>query len=500
MSVILDEVLITSNPATGAQIGRVRATPAEEVAGLVRRARQAQESWAREPWPKRREVLKRWWKIFSRDADDWALLIRDEIGKPRSEALAGDVVSTLDALRWTVKHAGKALRDEPVHRGWQRWLLLPSGWMGYRPVGVVGMIGTWNYPLFLNAPPIAAALAAGNAVVWKPSELAIRTGEKLQQSIEEAGVPRGLVTAVYGRAEVGQALVESDLDKGMFTGGIENGRRVLAALGARGIPAIAELSGFDAAIIMSDAPLESTASALTWAAFVGCGQTCVAVKRVYTIGDVRPWAEAFAARASALKLGDPACESTDIGPLISERARERFDAMIQNAVRAGARVLAGGRSLDGPGWFYTPTVLQAESSEPEAALAGAFGPVILIRGVADDRAAIAAANGSDFALGASVWGRDQRAARALARVIQAGMVCVNEAVTPTASASAPFGGCKASGFGRTHGVLGLREFTVPQVLFERAPGGFRPQLFPYSHRQAVHRFLSLYRRLFHRPG
>lgn len=500
MSVMFDQVLVTRNPATGAEIGRVGATPPEEVAGLVARARQAQERWAQEPWSKRREVLKRWWRILSRDADDWALLIRDEIGKPRSEALAGDVVSTLDALRWTVKHAGQALRDEPVHRGWQRWLLLPSGQMAYRPVGVVGMIGTWNYPLFLNAPPMAAALAAGNAVVWKPSELAIGTGEKLQQSLEEARVPPALVTAVYGGAEVGQALVESDLDKGMFTGGIENGRSVLAALGARGIPALAELSGFDAAIIMRDAPLPSTVSALTWAAFVGCGQTCVAVKRVYTIGDARPWAEAFAARASALRIGDPACDSTDIGPLISERARERFDAMIQTAVRAGARILAGGRCLQGPGWFYAPTVMQAESPEPEAAVAGAFGPLILIRGVADSRTAIAAANASHFALGASVWGRDRRAARSLAREIQAGMVCVNEAVTPTASVAAPFGGCKASGFGRTHGVLGLREFAVPQVLFERAPGGFRPQLFPYAGRQVVQRFLSLYRQLFHRPS
>jgi acyl-CoA reductase-like NAD-dependent aldehyde dehydrogenase len=497
---MLDQVFITRNPATGAQVGRVRVTPVEKVAGLVARARQAQEEWMRQPWTKRREVLKRWWKILSRDADDWAHLIRDEIGKPRAEALAGDVVSTLDAVRWTVKHAGRALRDEPVHIGWQRWLLLPSGWIGYRPVGVVGMIGTWNYPLFLNAPPIAGALAAGNAVVWKPSELAIRTGEKLQQSLEEAGVPPGLVSAVYGGAEVGQALVESDIDKGMFTGGIENGRRVLAALGARGIPAIAELSGFDAAVIMRDAPLRTTASALTWAAFVGCGQTCIAVKRIYTIGEVQPWADEFAARARALNVGDPACEGTDIGPLVSQRARERFDGMIQSAVRAGARVLAGGSSLEGPGWFYAPTVLQAESPEPEAALCGAFGPVILIRGVPDDRAAIAAANASNFALGASVWGRNQRAARALACEIQAGMVCVNEAVTPAASAAAPFGGCKSSGFGRTHGVLGLREFTVPQVLFERSPGGFRPQLFPYSRRKAVERFLSLYCRLFHRPG
>ena len=150
------------------------------------------------------------------------------------------------------------------------------------------MIGTWNYPLLLNAPPIVQALAAGNAVVWKPSELAVLAGLRLQQSFERAGVPEGLVTTVFGGPEVGAALVEAAIDKGMFTGGVENGRRVLGALALRGVPALAELSGFDAAIVLADAPRESTVRALTWGAFVGSGQTCVAVKRVYVVGDAAP--------------------------------------------------------------------------------------------------------------------------------------------------------------------------------------------------------------------
>ena len=392
---------------------------------------------------------------------------------------------------------GRPSRVREWPAGWQRFLLMPAGRLEWHPVGVVGIIGTWNYPLFLNAPPLIHALAAGNAVVWKPSELAIRTGQKLQQSLEEAGLPPGLVTAVFGGAAVGRALVDSSLDKAMFTGGIDNGRRVLGALGARGVPAVAELSGYDPAIILPDAPRESTARALSWAAFVGCGQTCVAVKRVYVVGDARPWADALAAQARALKVGDPRREDTDIGPLITESARERFGAMVQAAVRAGARVMAGGTAVAGSGWFYAPTVLLAETPEPEEALAGAFGPVMLVRGVADPDRAVAAANSSQFALGASVWGRKRRLARSLARQLQAGMVCVNEAVTPTAHAAAPFGGCKASGYGRTHGVLGLREFATSKVIFDRRPGGFRPQLFPYANSRSIERFLSLYRRVFH---
>ena len=353
-------------------------------------------------------------------------------------------------------------------------MLMPAGRLRWIPVGVVGMIGTWNYPLFLNAPPIAQALAAGNAVVWKPSELAIGTGQEVQNSLEEAEVPSGLVTAVFGGAEVGQALVQADINKGMFTGGIASGRRVLAALGAQGVPAVAELSGFDPAIILSDAHQESTIRALTWAAFVGCGQTCVAVKRVYVVGDPQPWSEAFAAAARALKVGDPSRNDTDLGPMITETARDRFDDMIKAAVQAGARVLAGGTRLSGPGWFYAPTVLEAASAEAEEALAGAFGPVIVIRGVASPEAALEAANASSFALGASVWGRNRRAARELARRVQAGMVCINEAVTPTAHAGAPFGGPRPVGSAVPTGRSGCGSSLRPRSSLTVGPAGSAP--------------------------
>jgi acyl-CoA reductase-like NAD-dependent aldehyde dehydrogenase len=500
MSLVLDDILIARNPATGLEIGRVRMTPSEDVAAIVARARAAQKLWAAKRWDERKAALLRWWKILSRDVGIWSDLIRDEIGKPRVEALAGDVIPTLDGLRWTIKHGGSVLRGVRVGAGWQRLLFIPAARVRWCPFGVVGLIGTWNYPLFLSAPSIAHALAAGNAVVWKPSELAVRTGQRLQQSIEEAGVPEGLVTAVFGGPDVGAALVESEIDKGVFTGSIDSGRRVLSGLGARGISAVAELSGFDPAVILPDAPLESTVRALTWGAFVGCGQTCVAVKRAYVVGDPRPWAEAFASRARSLRVGDPARAEVDVGPMITESACDRFDGLIKAAVRSGATVLAGGERIPGRGWYYAPTVLLAEAAEAEAALAGAFGPVLLIKGVADAEAAVAAANSSVFALGASVWGRNRQVARSIADRIEAGTVSINEAVTPTAHAGAPFGGCKVSGFGRTHGAFGLREFTQPQAVFERRPGGFRPQLYPYAKAATVERFLSIYRRIFHPQG
>ncbi|WP_435008497.1 aldehyde dehydrogenase family protein [Tundrisphaera lichenicola] len=496
IDLVSSDFLSARNPATGSEIARVVATPSGDVDAIVARASAAQALWARLPWNERRIALRRWWAVLSRDADDWAHAIRDEVGKPTGEAMA-EVVATLDALRWTVHHAGRALADERLGAGWQRILLIPPARIRWVPLGVIGIIGTWNYPLLLNAPEIAHALAAGNAVVWKPSELAIGLGRRLQDSIVEAGLPEGLVSAVYGGPEVGRALVASEIDKGVFTGGVESGRSVLGELGRRGIPTIAELSGFDPAIILPDAPRDSTIKALTWASFVGAGQTCVAVKRVYFVGDARPWAEALAERARGLRVGDPAGGSVDVGPMISPTARDRFHAMISAAIDAGAEVLAGGSPLEGPGSFYPPTVLMAETPEPEQALSGCFGPVVIVRGMPDPDLAVEAANASRFGLSASVWGRDLRKARALAARLEAGMVAVNEAVTPSAHASAPFGGRKASGFGRTRGVVGLRELAQPQVIQVRNPGGFRPHLFPYGDRML--KIFSVYRRFFH-PG
>jgi acyl-CoA reductase-like NAD-dependent aldehyde dehydrogenase len=495
MSTATADVLIARNPATGEVIGQVARTAPEAVAAIVARARAAQLAWGETPWRTRRQLIERCRRVLAEEAEVWSTAIEAEVGKPRGEALAVDVMASLDAIGWTVRHGGRALADRRLGPGWQRFLGIKPAGVRSRPYGVIGMIGTWNYPLFLNAPPLLQAVAAGNAVVWKPSEFAILAGARLHQALERAGLPDGLVATVFGGPDVGAALVAAPIDKGMFTGGIENGRRVLSDLAERGIPALAELSGFDPAIVLAGAPRDATIRALTWGAFVGSGQTCVAVKRVYVVGDAAPWAEALAAEARGLRVGNPAAGPVDCGPLISESARARFHRTIQAAIDAGAQRLTGGTLLPGPGWFYPPTVLQADAPGPESVLAGAFGPVVLVRGVASVDAAVAAANAGPFGLAASVWGRDLRAARDVARRLEAGMVAVNEAVTPSAHAAAPFGGIKASGFGRNKGAFGLAEFTVPQTLHVRRPGGFRPHLFPYTGR--IERLLALYRRVFH---
>ncbi len=493
------EAIVARNPATCEPIGRVPTTAVASIPSMVERCRRAQAAWSEMAIRDRLRRIDGWRRILSREAETLVDLVRAEIGKPRSEAMGGDILPTLDAIRWTVRNARGALVDRRIGPAWQRMLMMPTGVSRWRPYGVVGMLGTWNYPVFLNAPPIAQALAAGNGVVWKVSELASLCGAKIEETLREAGLPEGLVAVVQGGPEAGRAVIEAGIDKLMFTGGVEGGRMVLRDCGERGIPALAELSGFDPAVILADAPLESTIRALTWAAYVGCGQTCVGVKRLLVVGDPERWTAALADSARSLRVGDPSGAGIDLGPLISPRARERFDAQIAAAVAKGASIRAGGHPIGERGAFYAPTVLLADSDDAEDALAGVFGPVVLVRGFATEREAIEAANRSDFALAASVWGRDLKAARRAASQIQAGMVSINDAVTPTAHAAAPFGGGKASGYGRTKGVLGLREFAQSRVDFERSAGGFRPQVFPYPAVAQLDRFFAFYRAFYHRP-
>jgi acyl-CoA reductase-like NAD-dependent aldehyde dehydrogenase len=490
--------LISHNPATGAEIGRVPSTPPASLPTIVARAREAQVAWASTPWRDRRDFLVRWHRVYLRRADAIAALAREEIGKPMAEAMGAEVLASLDHLRWVIRFGGRALASRSLKPHWQRLMMMSAARVEWRPVGVAGIIGAWNYPFLLNVPLIAQAVAAGNAVVWKPSELACLCGRLLQETLEAAGMPEGLVQIVQGGPDVGQALAASGVDKAWFTGGLGGGRAVLEELGKRGVPAVAELSGFDPAIVLPDAPIAKTAAALAWGTFVNAGQSCVGVKRIYVVGDPKAFASELSGRARALRVGDPAGAGIDVGPMISVGARDRFHAQIRASVEAGAEVLAGGEPSGGPGAFYPPTVLMATDDRQVMALEGCFGPVVAIKGVATAGEAVAAANASRFGLSASVWGKDRRRAREVAGGLEAGMVGVNEAVTFFAHLTAPAGGVKASGFGRVHGPQGLMEFVAARTVVERSAGGLRPQIYPYS--GAADRAARMYLRLIHGAG
>jgi acyl-CoA reductase-like NAD-dependent aldehyde dehydrogenase len=492
--------LLPVAPASGSVLASIPIASPQQIAQAAAQARSAQLAWSQTPLGDRVAFIQRWHDQIAARQSRWIDLLAREIGKPHVETLS-ELAATLDQLRWLARHARACLRSATLQPAWQRFMLLGKARVRYAPKGLIGILGTWNYPLLLNAPVLAGALLAGNAVLWKPSESASLSGAALQQSLLDAAPPPNLAACVFGGPEVGRALIASGIDHLVYTGGVAGGRAALQEAGSRGIPATIELAGFDPALILPDAPLESTIPPLLWAAFAGAGQTCVAIKRIYVIGPprrARAWAEALARRAALLRLGDPASSNNvDIGPLISLPARDRFLASIQYAAAAGAEILTGGRAPDIPGAFALPTVLWTESERIEPLLEGIFGPVVLVRPVPDPSAAIAAANASNLALAASIWGKNRKNCRDLARRIHAGIITINDAVTPSAHAAAPFGGVKSSGFGRVHGPHGLLEFVHPVATHERPLHSFRPHIFPYSHRGL--RLVEMYLRLFHSP-
>ena len=339
---------------------------------------------------------------------------------------------------------------------------------------MVGILGTWNYPLFLNLVSICQALAAGNTVVWKPSELALSSALEIQRLLTAAGFAPGVVAIAFGDAETGRALTQADCDKYVFTGGVQTGRAILAELARFGKPSVMELSGNDAFLVCSDAPLELAARSAVWGRVSNAGQSCVAPQRFYVVRSVyEPFLRRVKAHLQRLR-------QEELTPLRTAAARQRCHRLVRDAIEQGARLLHGGDfDSEQPGFFYTPTLL-ADCEDGMAVMhEDLFGPVIAVCPVEDEREAVERANADPLALGASVWTRDLRRGALLASQLRVGLVSVNEALLDAADPAIPFGGMRASGFGKQRAAQGLEEFVVRKVVALHAPGGARRHLFPY---------------------
>jgi acyl-CoA reductase-like NAD-dependent aldehyde dehydrogenase len=340
------------------------------------------------------------------------------------------------------------------------------------PYGVVGVIGTWNYPLYLNLAPIAWALAAGNAVVWKPSELAPESALALAERFEQANLP---VWTVLGDASTGRALCRAGCDKIAFTGSAATGRAILTELAATGTPSVMELSGNDAMIVCADAEAAIAARAAVWGRVANAGQTCASPQRIYVVPEV---AAAFLQEAEAalgrLRPG------VDYGPLRTEGFRQRVQAIVAGSVAQGACLLLGGSPLtDRPGFFYAPTLLADCRAGMPVAEQDFFGPVLAVFPVPNEAEAVIQANASALGLAASVWTRDPARGRQLATQLRVGLVSINEVVLDSGNPALPFGGARGSGFGKQRGALGLEEFVQWKVVASHPAGGARRHLFPY---------------------
>ena len=455
--------MISYDPATGEEIGRAALNGAAEVRSALARARAAQPAWAASSFRERARVILQVRKIVLAQLDEIGKLISRETGKPVAEAISMEIVPTLDLMHYFAHHTSRLLRPQKIDIG-QYGLMGRSSQVVYKPLGVVGIISPWNFPWATPLAEVVMALMAGNAAVLKPSELTPLTALKIGEIFKLAQLPGGLLEIVTGDGSTGAALTDAGLDKIMFTGSVATGKRVAAAAAKHLTPTVLELGGKDSMIVLADANLQSAARAAIWGAFCNAGQACASVERCYVHESIAPqFIELVLKETRALKQDRATENEVDVGAMSNERQLLTVEEHIADAVKRGARVLTGGqRTRNLNGWFHEPTVVTQVDHSMELMRDETFGPVLPIMTFKTEDEAIKLANDSIYGLTASVWTNNIAHGRRLARQIEAGTVMVNEVVYTHAIAQTPWGGVKQSGYGRTHGRLGLLELVTPQ--------------------------------------
>ncbi|MCB9703607.1 MAG: aldehyde dehydrogenase family protein [Myxococcales bacterium] len=478
------ELIPCFEPATRASLGGVPVTPPDEVADVIARARRAQRAWRQTSFRERKAVLRRALEIVLDEADELCEVICRDSGKTRENALNGEIWPVCEKLRWTIARGARHLRPERVRSG---FLLHKRARLEFHPLGVIGAIIPWNYPLQNIANPVIPALMAGNAAVIKPSEWVAWSAERcaspFRRALAERGHDPALVSLVQGYAATGQALIRGGIDGLVFIGSVGNGRRVLAAAADKLVPVILELGGKDPFIVCDDADLDRALHAALTGTFINCGQNCVASERLLVFREVYEAMVQRAAEAvSAFRQGPPLAGATvDVGAMITPLQLEVVERLVKKAVEEGARVVCGGhRVREAEGDYYAPTVLADLTPEMEIMREEVFGPVMLLCPVDGEREAIEVANQTRFGLGSSVFTRDRARGRRIAAEIEAGMTGINDFGGLTYMAQdLTFGGVKDSGFGRINGREGLRACcNVKAVIEDRLPFGFPTKVYP----------------------
>jgi acyl-CoA reductase-like NAD-dependent aldehyde dehydrogenase len=449
----IERSLDVRNPATGDVIRSVAMTDEREIAQKVERARRAQPAWAARGYEARAALVRAFRDLLADEADECARITTREVGKPIVQS-RNEIAAVRERIDWNLDHVDSVIATRTV--------TAPAAGVveeqvTHEPVGLVAHVSAWNYPYFVGLNTIIPALLTGNAVLYKPSEHATLTGLRIVDLMHRGGVPVDIVQAIVGSGAVGAALVDADVDMVCFTGSYATGRRVAQSVADRLIRVQLELGGKDGAYVCDDVDAEAAAFAVAEGAFYNGGQSCSAIERVYVHDAIFDrFVDAFVDVVGAYRTGDPDDEQTDIGPLARAEQLDVLRAQVDDAVAKGARILCGGRTIDGPGSWFEPTVLVDVDPSMSVMRDETFGPVIGVQRVRDDAEACARLDDTEFGLGASVFSADRSRAEQILARLDVGNAYWNR--SDRSSVRLPWAGRRHSGLGVSMSESGVRAF------------------------------------------
>jgi len=444
--------IATINPATGEVLKQFPALTDAEVDGRIAKAARAFQSFRKTSFADRAKWMLKAGEILEAEKTELGRLMTLEMGKTFSSAVA-EAAKCATACQYYAENAAKFVADEVIETS------ATKSYIHYQPVGIVLAVMPWNFPFWQVFRFIAPGLMAGNVGLLKHASNVPQCALKIEEIIVRAGFPAGVFqTLLIGASQVDRILNDPRVAAATLTGSEQAGIQVGVSAAKRIKKVVLELGGSDPFIVMPSANIDEAASTAVKARVINNGQSCIAAKRFIVHEQIADkFEKEFVSRMQALKLGDPFDEKTDVGPLATPDAVKDLDTDVQKTLHAGAKLLTGGKAVNGPGNFYLPTVLTNIPKDSPAYREEFFGPVASIFRVKNLDEAIAIANDSRFGLGASAWTNDPNERERLINELEAGMVFINQMVA--SDPRVPFGGVKASGHGRELGPYGIREFT-----------------------------------------
>ena len=448
-----DATFDKADPKTGEVIAKYKNFSADEVYSAVDAANVASVRWQEFGFTARKRSLLKWASYITNNQNEIAQLVATESGKPIGDASL-EVSIAIDHIAWAAKHAQEILRTQDRPAGLLMFNMKAQ--VQRSPLGVVGVIGPWNYPIFTPMGSIAYALAAGNAVVFKPSEFTPGVGKWLADSFSKIAPFENILTTVTGLPDTGKALTQSKVNKISFTGSTRTAKKVAASCAESMIPVVLECGGKDPVIVDSDADLKLAAEYALWSAMANAGQSCIGAERVYVVESVaEKFIEIITDMAKKIEVGK------DYGPATMPSQLKVIQSHLDDAKASGAKFLVGGADSV-KGAFVEPVIMVDVPESSTAMTQETFGPTLAINKVINTDEAIRLSNASSYGLAAAVFSK--RNGQKIAAKLACGMVSINSVFLFAAVPSVPFGGVKDSGYGRIHGAEGLLEYTYARTV------------------------------------